>query len=157
MIRIVYIFFLGLLTAVFIGVGINTFYEGPAEPTYPVPSVGKDKTDAEMQKEQDLYNKESQAYRGAQKVYNRNVSVIVLLLAVVLVVTSLQYEKRSHVIANGVMLGGLFTLVYGIIRSFMSADSKYIFVAATVGLGLVVYLGYRRFAASGTPKPAAKK
>ena len=153
-IKIVYMFFLGLLTAVFVGVGINTFYEGPIEPEYPKTTVVNEKNDVVSQKQQDEYDMASRAYWDAQKIYSRNVSIIVLLIAVILVSASLHYDRRSPIIANGVMLGGLFTLVYGIIRSFMSADSRYIFVAATVGLGLVVYLGYRRFAV--TSRPAKK-
>lgn len=149
--RIVYTFFLGLLIAVFVGVGINTFYEQPAEPTFPMYATEKTKSEAELQKEQSEYDARSRAYWEQQKVYSRNVSIVVLIAAVILVATSLAYEKRSSVIANGMMLGGLFTLVYGLVRSFISGDNKYIFVAVSVGLAVVIYLGYRRFAHD--PKP----
>ncbi|QQS18821.1 hypothetical protein IPL68_02020 [Candidatus Saccharibacteria bacterium] len=49
------------------------------------------------------------------------------------------------------MLGGLFTLIYSIGRGFASQNSKYVFIAITVGLALVIYLGYRRFAHENLP------
>lgn len=43
------------------------------------------------------------------------------------------------------MLGGLFTLFYSIGRGFASEDSKYMFIMVSVGLLLVLFLGYHRF------------
>lgn len=143
--RLVYTFFLGVLIAVFVGVGINTFYEGPKAPepngifTTPV------KDDAELQKQQRDYDAKYIVYNESLKSYSRNVSVVVMMAAVILVGLSLYYEKRSSIIANGVMLGGLFTLVYGVIRSMVSEDTRYIFMAATVALVVALFLGYRRF------------
>lgn len=157
--RVVYMFFLGLLIAVFVGVSINTFYEQPAGPTFPMYATEKTKTEAELQKEQADYDAKSRAYQAELQVYNRNVSIVVLVAAVMLVGASLVYEKRSSVLANGVMLGGLFTLLYGIVRSFISGDNKYIFIAVSVGLAVVIYLGYRRFvhSASMTGKSSGHK
>ncbi|MGB3023825.1 MAG: hypothetical protein WBB39_03385 [Candidatus Saccharimonadales bacterium] len=155
--RVVYMFFLGLLIAVFVGVGINTFYEQPTEPTFPMYATEKTKTEAELQKEQADYDARSRAYWEQQKIYSRNVSIMVLVAAVILVGASLAYERRSSVIANSMMLGGLFTLLYGIVRSFISGDNKYIFVAVSVGLAVVIYLGYRRFTHEATSEKPVKK
>jgi hypothetical protein len=58
---------------------------------------------------------------------------------------SLLFEKRNRVLANGVMLGSLFTLIYSIFRGFMSGDTTLTFITVTIGLGIVLFLGYRRF------------
>jgi hypothetical protein len=146
LLRIIYTFFLGLLLAVFIGVGINTFYEPPTAPRYSpeMNSYGKELTDeqAAKQREFDIANEK---YFDEMKPYNRNVSIISLAAAVFLLVLSIIFQSRIKLISGGVMLGGLFTLLYSIIRGFASEDSKYLFVVITVGLLIVLVLGYRRF------------
>lgn len=56
--KLVYTFFLGLLIALFVGFGINTFYPAPDEPEYPsvLNTVGKEPTDAQV-KAQATYDK----------------------------------------------------------------------------------------------------
>ncbi len=109
--RIVYTFFLGLLLAVFVGVGINTFYEGPKAPDPNSIFSTPVKDDAVLQTEQRVYDEQYRVFSEKMKLHDRNVSIIALVFAVALVGFSLYYEKRSSVIANGVMLGGLFTLL----------------------------------------------
>lgn len=144
--KIVYTFFLGLLLAIFVGVGINTFYEGPKAPDYPTSlnTYGKDLTDEQLA-EQKKFDSQIQQHTRAQKPHSRNVSIITLAAAVILLVISIVFEKRMKIIADGVMLGGLFTLFYSIGQSFASEDSKYTFIVITIGLGIVLYLGYHRF------------
>lgn len=144
--KLVYTFFLGLLVAIFIGVGINTFYPGPKAPVYPVElnTYGKDPTSEELEKQRQ-WDKSMEQHNNLMKPYNRNVSLIALVAAVLLLAISLVYENRIKVMADGVMLGGLFVLLYSLGRGFASEDSKYVFVVVTVGLATVLYLGYHRF------------
>lgn len=153
---IVYTFFLGLILALFIGLGISTFYPGPKMPEYPTAEAqiytDKDPT-AEQIKAQREYDDKFREYDKQNKEYNRNVSVIALAGAVILLVISFGFERRNQVIANGMLLGGVFTILYSIVRGFVSEDTKYTFVAVTVGLLVALYLGYRRF---GQGKPTTK-
>ncbi len=146
--RIVYTFFLGLILAVFVGVGISTFYPGPEPPEAPSSLVydsgNKEQTEEEKQQQKEFEAKDKE-YMEALEPYSRNVSIITLIASVIFVAISMLFEKRIKVIADGVMLGGLFTLLYSIIRGFMSGDSKYVFVVVTVGLIVVLFLGYHRF------------
>lgn len=145
--KLVYTFFLGLLLAIFVGAGINTFYPGPEAPVYPVAvyeTYGKEPTDEQIAQQKEYQAKE-QEYNEKMKPYSRNVSIITLVAAVLFLAISIIYEKKLHFISDGVMLGGLFTLLYSIIRGFMSEDSKYVFMVVTVGLIVVLYLGYHRF------------
>lgn len=158
--KIVYTFFLGLLLAIFVGVGINTFYPGPKMPEYPAaiaPVEGDASTsDAQMIKQQE-YDKSYSHYQDLAKPYNRNVSIITLAAAVIFLVVSILFEKRISLLADGIMLGGLFTLLYSLFRGFASEDSKYLFVAVSVSIAIVVYLGYHKFVkatADAKPKPA---
>lgn len=144
--RIIYTFFLGLLLAVFIGVGVNTFYEPPEMPRYPaeLETYSKEVTDEQAAKLR-AFDAENREYQDKLKPYNRDVSVITLVAAVTLLVVSIVFQRRIRIIADGIMLGGLFTLVYSIGRGFASEDSKYLFVVVTIGLAIALYLGYRRF------------
>jgi hypothetical protein len=159
--RLVYTFFLGLLLAIFVGVGINTFYPGPKAPEYPTStefSYNKEPTQEQKDAEKQ-YEIQNKAYMEKMKPYSRNVSMITLVAAVAFLAISIVFEKRIKVIADGVMLGGLFTLLYSIIRGFMSEDNKYVFLVVTVGLVVVLYLGYHRFVRipAVKTKPAGKK
>jgi hypothetical protein len=148
--QLIYSLFLGLLLAIFIGVGVSTFYPGPKSPEYPVElnTYGKELTDEQTVKQRD-FDQQIKEYDEKMKPYNRNVSIITLSAAVLLLAISLFLEKRNiKVIADGVMIGGLFTLIYSLGRGFAAQDSKYSFVVITIGLAIVLYLGYHRFVRS---------
>lgn len=155
--KIVYTFFLGIILALFVGLGISTFYTGPTMPEYPVTSPEfrePARLDTEAQRQ---YDTQYQEYNEQYQTYHRNVSIISLIAAVVLLVISFLFDARNKVIANGILLGGVFTLIYSIGRGLVSEDSKYTFVAVAISLLIVLYLGYRRFAPSTLTKPVATK
>ena len=144
--KIVYTFFLGLILALFVGLGISTFYPSPKMPVYPetIPFSKSEPTPEEQQKVKE-YDTKIREYQSVSQQYNRNVSIISLIAAVLLLVVSLIFEKRNQVIANGVLLGGLFTLLYSIGRGLSSEDSRLTFITVTVVLVIALYLGYRSF------------
>lgn len=156
--KLIYTFFLGLLIAIFIGVGINTFYPGPKQPQFPIElnTYGKDPS-SEQVKVQRNWDKQMEQHNNDMKPYNRNVSIITMVGAVILLTISMMYEKRIKIISDGVMLGGLFTLLYSLGRGFASENSKYVFLVITVGLAIVLYLGYHRFVREHEPKNATSK
>lgn len=156
---IVYTFFLGLILALFIGLGVSTFYTGPKMPEYPTEfSYAAEKGPSPKQiKQQKEYDAAFKQYDKDNKVYNRNVSMIVLVSAILVLVVSFAFERRNQVIANGMLLGGVFTVLYSIVRGFVSEDTKYTFAAVTVGLLVALYLGYRRFAHETSAKKPKKR
>lgn len=148
---IIYTIFLGVLLALFVGVGINTFYAPPAAPTFPVEmnTYGKELTPEQIVTQR-AFEKQNEQYRERMKPYNRNVSMITLGIAILLLVASMISQKRTKLIADGIMLGGLLTLCYSIGRGFASESSKYVFAVVTIGLAITLYLGYRRFIRTST-------
>lgn len=154
LIRYVYIVFIGLLLAAFVGVGIAAFYKGPKAPEYPaslkypefeqtrdVPATVSAQRRADME-ENDAKQKEFQAKR---EEYDRNVSIISLIAAVIMLVLSLTSFKKILVIADGVLLGGVLTLGYSIVRGFGSNDDIFRFLVVSAGLVVAVGLGYIKF------------
>ncbi len=147
--KIVYTFFLGALLALFVGLGIQTFYPGPEmpEPTSGVEFAPRE-SDAPTEEQREALAENDRQWRQwqeEQQTYNRNVAVVALGASVALLGLSLVLEKRNRVLTNGVMLGGLFTLIYAIGRSFASSETRMTFAAVGVGLAVVLFLGYRRF------------
>lgn len=155
---LIYTFFLGILLAIFVGVGINTFYVPPPAPKYPIElnTYGKEPTPEQVVKQR-AFDKQNEKYQETLKPYNRNVSILTLAAAIILLVTSMVYQKRIKIIADGIMLGGLFTLLYSIGRGFASENSKYVFIVVTIGLAIVIYLGYHRFVKEHATPAKSKK
>lgn len=158
--QLVYTFFVGILIAFFVGIGINTFYTPPVQPKYPTElniSTGKEPT-PEQVKLQENFEKQMQTFNDEQmNPYNRNVSIMTLGAAVILLALSIVFEKKIRVIADGVMLGGLFTLFYSLGRGLASQNSKYVFAMVSVGLAIVLFLGYHRFVKDPSSTAKSKK
>lgn len=155
--KIVYTFFLGALLALFVGLGIQTFYPGPEmpEPTSGMEFVPESSTPTEEQREEMAENERQwRQWQEDQQTYSRNVAVVALGASVVLLGLSLVLEKRNRVLTNGIMLGGLFTLLYAIGRSFASTETTMTFIAVGVGLAVVLFLGHRRFFRENRPDTA---
>jgi len=159
LIKYVYIVFLGLILATFVGVGIAAFYKGPQYPETPAtlkypryPEVSTGTPSAEYIKEQEAFDEQSKEFQDQNNAYSRNVSMIALGFAVVMLVVSLVFLKNLPVIADGVLLGGVLTLAYSIIRGFNSNDDIYRFLVLGVGLITAMVLGYLKFVAPQNKK-----
>lgn len=148
MLKLAYSFFTGILLAIFVGMGIATFYPQPVSPEYPsqLNMIGKDGPNQAERAVQAKFDAEQKAWEEKMKPYNRNVSMIAIGAAVAYVAISLLIaETRWGFLSDGIMLGGIFTLIYGLGRGFAAQNSKYSFAITTVGLVIVFLLGYLRF------------
>lgn len=148
--RYIYTFFVGILVAIFVGMGVAVFYESPKAP--PEPSwygsnmSGKFEPTETQRKEEEEYNKNIRDFeKNEMSEYNRNVSIIVLSLAVVILALSLVLEKPLGVIADGLLLGGIFTLLYGVGIGIAVDSNKFRFLIASLGLAVSIALGYFKF------------
>ncbi len=157
MIKYIYTFFIGLLMATFIGVGIAAFYEAPKSPELSIEDTIPLKTQTnplasqsaeEIRLERERSIKQETAYREYQtknRLYNRNVSVITTAASVLLLIISLTMLKKLDLLSDGLLLGGLFTQLYSITRGFESQDNKFRFVVVTIGLITSLAVGYLKF------------
>lgn len=153
MLKYLYIVFVGVLISLFVGVGIAAFYPSPKSPAqnYPTPvqpyGMPLTASDTAKLQVQDLrQQKEWNQYQTKLDEYNKNVAIITIVFAIVLLVFSIVLAKLMSVIADGTLLGAVFTLIYSIVRSFSSHDFKFIFLVVSIGLAIALYLGYTRFA-----------
>lgn len=157
--KFIYSVFIGILFATLVGVGIAAFYPEPKYPTYPIrlnypkPEIQQTEKDRqEMIREQQTYEQLTKDYEAKKQTYNRNVSIIAVIFAILALVVSLTFLKTLNLIADGLLFGGLLTLIYSIIRGFETDDNIFRFVVVAVGFIVAVIVGYIKFA-----KPATKK
>jgi hypothetical protein len=150
--KLIYTLFLGIFLATFVGVGIAAFYNGPKHPEQPVlikfcsQEITKDETKlSEFTKQAEKFDAEEKEYQVQEKLYNRNVSIIAVIAAIIIVVASLTLFKTILIIADGLLLGGVLTLLYSVIRGFGAEDSMYRFIVVSIGLTISLILGYVKF------------
>jgi hypothetical protein len=148
-----YVIFIGVLLATFIGVGIAAFYKAPKSPDYPVslkfPAVAPGEREAsisaQQRMDQERFDQIQKDYQQKNQDYNKIVSIIALLAAVLILIISLTVLKTMTVIADGAILGGVLTLLYSIFRGFEANDDVFRFIVVSVGLVVAVILGYLKF------------
>lgn len=166
----IYAVFLGGVMTAFVAVGLFTFYPQPT--TYQVQIEQLDEReqeiyadcksgacattaaeDAELRAIQVQREEIWQAQEVEQQDWNRTAGIIMIGIATVLLAVSLVRWDRAIVISNGLLLGGLFTMVFGIGLTLAGGDDVLRFVVLAVALAITVVLGYLRFARA--PKPVA--
>jgi len=148
MIKPLYTIFLALLIALFVGLGIDTFYPGPEMPQYPIELEQVEDCCEETPEQQALrieFNQAQRQFIEEFKPYSRNVSIISLIVAIIILVLSLTFFAKIELIADGILLGGVFITAYSIMRGFMSESSEFRFLIITVGLIIALVLGYIKF------------
>ncbi len=159
-IRYLYIIFLGVLLSLLVGVGIAAFYQAPIAPKVSSfvsnPMNPNGYNSPEYVRQQQVQQQQYDQYDIDSKMYSRNVSIIALIIAVVFVSLSFMLLSKTMIIADGFLLGGLFTLIYSIIRGFSSDDSKFRFLVVAVSVIIALFLGYIKFIKT-SQKPPKKK
>jgi hypothetical protein len=156
----IFSFFLGLMVVAFIGVGVNTFYQTPQERFQPqltainnelsvlygkgagTPSPADQARITVLQQQQaDLYTKIQAEMEG----WARNTSIILVLFATVAMGVSLIKSDQLKVVSNGLLLGGLFTMLYGAGWTIFSGTSILRFLVVLFALAVAIGLGYVKF------------
>ena len=155
--KYIYTLFVGILLALFVGVGIAAFYPQPKQPEYPA-SLGfappteypkgatpSSQTSSQFQAEQENFDRAQKIYQESQQQYQRTVSIIALSAAIIFLILSLTLLRNFLVITDGILLGGVFTLIYSIIRGFQTTDTLFRFLVISIGLAAALTLGYSKF------------
>jgi hypothetical protein len=154
---------MGLATAIILGalinLGIQAFYPEPVSPTYPntavsvtvTPCETKDaaciqenkKIDAQQQAAQDQFNKDEKAYESATKLYNRNLFIIANIIGILMFALGFWLVFGDLVIAArgvpiGIMLAGLWSIIYGYGRGWGSVNDQLKFFIGLVIAALII-------------------
>lgn len=133
--QIIFAFFLGLVVVAFVGIGVNTFYPEPA-----------------------YVDGRPDQYVGWQLT----TGIVLLICATIVLAVSLFLPESQAVLSNGILLGGVFTMIYAVGMTVSSNASVVRFVVVAVALAVTVAIGFLKFvrgkpatqAAAGTPASA---
>jgi len=159
--QIIFSIFLGIMVMAFIGVGVYTFYPTP-DP------VGQEELQELYRQQEDIQRfKDPTALTDAERdrlaavqadirkvedrleaqreVWGRNTSIILIAFATLTMAISLIRADQLPVISNGLLLGGVFTMIYGVGWIVATGTSYARFVVMTVALVITLALGYVRF------------
>jgi hypothetical protein len=155
-IRLIYSLLIAAAVVTFIGVSIATFYPGPTAPAYPAVApadTGKVVPSLNQNTSESQYEKAFGQYQADLKVYNRNISIILMALAAVIVVLGLWLLNRSDIIGEGLALGGVGSSTYAIITASQADNRAVRFPTVTLFLASVIVVVYFKF----QKQPAAQK
>jgi FtsH-binding integral membrane protein len=128
--------FLGLMVVAVIGIGVYTFYPSPVSPSGP--------------------NYDYAVYDSLAQAWRLNTSIVLVILATAIMGVSLFRSDQLKVVSNGLLLGGVFSMLYGLGWT-ISSDSSYLrFIIVAAALAVTVALGYAKFVwLREPPVPAA--
>jgi hypothetical protein len=141
-------FVLGLAAAVIlaalIGLGIAAFYPAPVAPTYPdtvnntpvMPCASNDaaclaanaKIEQDNQAQQDQFNNAETAYTAQVQVYDKDLFIIANIVGIIVFAIGfwlvLAGALASNAVPVGIMLAGLWSIIYGYARGWGSVDDQ---------------------------------
>lgn len=157
LLKAIYVVFLGLIIALFIGLGIAAFYETPKQPEQsPLAqetNYAKEPTQQAIDAQKDFEKQMKDYQENKLGPYNRNVAIISIIAAVLILTIGLLFSMRFMILSDGMLLGGVFTLIYSVIRAAQANNIRFTFIIVAVALVVTLGLGFWKF----LRKPKAKK
>ncbi len=153
---------LAIGTAIILGalivLGIAAFYPAPTAPTYPNNPIGipvvpcpsgdtqclkqNQQIEAQQSAQQDQFNQEETVYEAAMGVYNRNLFIIGNVIGIIVFVAGfllvLYAALAGQGVPIGIMLAGLWSIMYGYGRGWGSIDDQLKFFVGLVVAVIVI-------------------
>lgn len=169
--------FLGLMITAVVGVGVYTFHPNPGDAAQEQIQALYDErsaidgcntgqcrsweqlTAAEQARTKAIDTEVTTLQRAAEEQTNQwrmSTSVILIILATILMAVALTLGDSVTVLSNGVLLGGLFTMLYGVGWGLASGNSITRFVVLVVALVVSLGLGYLKFVRGRSPAAVAQ-
>jgi len=162
--RTIFSLFLGLMLTAFVGVGVYTFHPPPEQsesqlrdlarresairnsrPTSQLTATEQSQIEEISRQRRELVD----AAAEARKPWGRSTSMILIVFATLTMAVSLVRADQLPVISNGLLLGGLFTMLYGVGWIVATNTSITRFLIMTAALVITLGLGYVRFVRRG--------
>jgi len=138
---------IAIIFALFVGYGIDTFYEAPEyedfcnESSRALP-VKPNQT--EMEEFNAKQNQCREEYDAASEPYNRNVFIITLIIGIIAVFLG-SFVLKVESVSSGIMAGGVLTLIYGTLRYWGDMHKYLRFSVLTMVLFILIWIGYKKF------------
>lgn len=171
--QVIFAFFLGLMLTAFIGIGVNTFYPAPWDRADDeLQSLYRQQEDIEISRgtdgelsaaqeaelraiREDIRELED-SRRDSEEGWSRNTSIVLIIFATLAMGVSLVRSEELRIISNGLLLGGVFTMLYGTGWVIASGSSVARFGVMTFALIITFALGYARFVRDKAASSAEK-
>jgi hypothetical protein len=157
---IIFAFFLGLMVTALVGVGVYTFYSPPERETkllselaVQMEEIRDSRAGSELSEEEkaqlsalSAQRDELQvAFNQTQQTWIRMSGILLVVLATLTMAISLVAAERLSIISNGLLLGGVFTMLYGVGWSLFSTSTITRFIVIAIAFAITIALGYIRF------------
>jgi hypothetical protein len=168
--RTIFSFFLGLMLTAFVGVGVYTFHPpsdqlesktrdlARREAAIRSSRPSSELTAAEQDQIREIDRQRREIVDAAaetRKPWGRSTSAILIVFATLAMAISLVRADQLPVISNGLLLGGVFTMIYGVGWIIATDTSIARFWVMSAALVITLGLGYVRFVRRGATSPAA--
>jgi hypothetical protein len=143
----VYTLLIGASVALFVGLGIWTFYSGPKMPEYPQgPYFYSQPNDQQqnLEQQQQKFDRDMKQYQKSSKHYDRNVAAISLAAGVIVFAIGLLLIRVNDIVGEGLALGGAATEVYAAIRATMASNKPLVFASICLILVMMILLALFR-------------
>jgi hypothetical protein len=165
----IFSFFLALMLTAFVGVGVYTFHGPPQEFEAQIRDLNRQEqaiktsrapnelTPVDRDQLRDMQaqrNELSDAAQAAREDWGRSTSIILIVLATLAMAVSLVRADQLPVVSNGLLLGGVFTMLYGVGWIIATDTSIVRFLVMTIALVITLALGYVRFVRRTPISPA---
>jgi hypothetical protein len=158
--------FLGLIITAVVGVGVYTFHPNPADATQeqvdelyqergrvdgcggstPSRCRGWEQLSAAERAQIEAIDAQVQSLQeqaqSERDSWSQSTSIVLITIATFLMATSLLLRESLTVISSGILLGGLFTMLYGVGWGIASGNSLTRFVVLVVALLVSLGLGH---------------
>jgi hypothetical protein len=163
--------FLGLMLTVFFGIGVYTYHPPPSEFTDQIKELNRQEqfikttkkaseltsSDRDQLEENALKRRELMiAAEEARKPWCLSTSIILIVFSTLTLVVSLLRAVQLQVVSNGLLLGGVFTMLYGMGWIAFAGTSTIRFLVMTAALIVTLVLGYVRFVRKGKMLPTTE-
>ena len=165
--RTLYALVLAVLVAAFVGLGIETFYPAPQSPEDVAPSQEVPPPPLPPPTEEDTppgveppprfpgevppgAQSPIEAYEQELDYHAQVASVVAIVVALLILVAGLIFGfSRLPIINDGVTLGGVLTLLYGMVLAIRAPSGLIGFIVVAVGLIVLLAVLYRQSRRTG--------
>jgi hypothetical protein len=152
-----YFFFIGILIMCFMVVGVNTFYPRP-DPFDEIERLDQEEQSKQGSSTSDDFSRDElpgseqinqrreeskESVLSSMAKWQRNTGLILLILATGTIGLSLIVSERIKPISPGILLGGTFTMIYGVVWSIVMNVGIIRFLTVTVSLVIGIIFGFR--------------
>jgi len=141
MLTTIYTFALGLIVAAFTEIGIYTFVKDPPSDMSDYFVDHTTATEAELKEREE----KRETHRDQMRRFHCTVSTLSLIFATALLAVSLNLPSKLVILSDGVLLGGVFSLVFGVGLGIHTGEKVFRFVVAAASMIIALSLGYLKF------------